>query len=167
VRTSAYRHRIPKTGEAVLGGAVHQLYGRFRSGECWLPKRNADPNIAVENPSWAQFSGLLTTTMISEMHIGLSPEVRGGSSNRGGPKTNKGSGHPTAAISARARQYGTALPWHGRGHRFEPDQVHQIPQTLTPTPPRNPSCMESKWSPYWLVPWAVMGTVSLILAARD
>src|SRR4051812_43692655 len=22
---------------------------------------------------------------------------------------------------------GSALPWHGRGHRFDPDQVHQIP----------------------------------------
>src|ERR1700692_177022 len=21
---------------------------------------------------------------------------------------------------------GSALPWHGRGHRFDPDQVHQI-----------------------------------------
>ena len=26
---------------------------------------------------------------------------------------------------------GSALPWHGRGHRFEPDQVHQNFQTLT------------------------------------
>src|SRR5579872_7306600 len=23
---------------------------------------------------------------------------------------------------------GSALPWHGRGRRFDPDQVHQIPQ---------------------------------------
>src|SRR5664280_870604 len=26
---------------------------------------------------------------------------------------------------------GSALPWHGRGHRFDPDQVHQI------TPPKS------------------------------
>ena len=25
---------------------------------------------------------------------------------------------------------GSALPWHGRGRRFEPDQVHQIPLQL-------------------------------------
>src|ERR1700712_5163487 len=28
---------------------------------------------------------------------------------------------------------GSALPWHGRGHRFDPDQVHQITQALTST----------------------------------
>ena len=25
---------------------------------------------------------------------------------------------------------GSALPWHGRGHRFDPDQVHQSNQQL-------------------------------------
>jgi len=25
---------------------------------------------------------------------------------------------------------GSALPWHGRGHRFDPDQVHQLNQSL-------------------------------------
>ena len=25
---------------------------------------------------------------------------------------------------------GSALPWHGRGRRFDPDQVHQIPQQV-------------------------------------
>jgi hypothetical protein len=29
---------------------------------------------------------------------------------------------------------GSALPWHGRGHRFDPDQVHQITQQLSGTP---------------------------------
>src|SRR5271156_4857235 len=27
---------------------------------------------------------------------------------------------------------GSALPWHGRGRRFDPDQVHQISQQLRP-----------------------------------
>src|SRR5437763_156103 len=27
-------------------------------------------------------------------------------------------------------QFGSALPWHGRGRRFDPDQVHQINQLL-------------------------------------
>ncbi len=26
---------------------------------------------------------------------------------------------------------GSALPWHGRGRRFDPDQVHQIPQQVS------------------------------------
>src|ERR1017187_5470928 len=30
---------------------------------------------------------------------------------------------------------GSALPWHGRGHRFDPDQVHQITQQLSGPPP--------------------------------
>src|ERR1700722_11413675 len=28
---------------------------------------------------------------------------------------------------------GSALPWHGRGHRFDPDQVHQIIQAFRST----------------------------------
>src|ERR1700722_6923440 len=28
---------------------------------------------------------------------------------------------------------GSALPWHGRGHRFDPDQVHQIFQAFRST----------------------------------
>src|ERR1700679_3840105 len=28
---------------------------------------------------------------------------------------------------------GSALPWHGRGHRFDPDQVHQITQAFRST----------------------------------
>ena len=32
---------------------------------------------------------------------------------------------------------GSALPWHGRGHRFDPDQVHQTIQSFTnPSLPR-------------------------------
>ena len=27
---------------------------------------------------------------------------------------------------------GSALPWHGRGRRFDPDQVHQTSQQLRP-----------------------------------
>ncbi len=30
---------------------------------------------------------------------------------------------------------GSALPWHGRGHRFDPDQVHQLPQQLRQAEP--------------------------------
>ena len=26
---------------------------------------------------------------------------------------------------------GSALPWHGRGHRFDPDQVHQVTLPLS------------------------------------
>ena len=26
---------------------------------------------------------------------------------------------------------GSALPWHGRGRRFDPDQVHQFSQHIT------------------------------------
>ena len=33
-------------------------------------------------------------------------------------------------------QFGSALPWHGRGHRFDPDQVHQSFQQLSGTPPK-------------------------------
>jgi hypothetical protein len=29
---------------------------------------------------------------------------------------------------------GSALPWHGRGHRFDPDQVHQSFKQLSGTP---------------------------------
>ena len=32
-------------------------------------------------------------------------------------------------------QFGSALPWHGRGRRFDPDQVHQLNQTLRKTFP--------------------------------
>ena len=28
---------------------------------------------------------------------------------------------------------GSALPWHGRGHRFDPDQVHQLFQSFRST----------------------------------
>ena len=32
---------------------------------------------------------------------------------------------------------GSALPWHGRGHRFDPDQVHQLNQSFRSSlPPR-------------------------------
>ena len=30
---------------------------------------------------------------------------------------------------------GSALPWHGRGHRFDPDQVHQLNQSFRATLP--------------------------------
>src|SRR5580658_5625029 len=30
---------------------------------------------------------------------------------------------------------GSALPWHGRGRRFDPDQVHQLHQQLGSTSP--------------------------------
>src|SRR5208283_1969024 len=30
---------------------------------------------------------------------------------------------------------GSALPWHGRGRRFDPDQVHQFPQHFLAQPP--------------------------------
>ena len=29
---------------------------------------------------------------------------------------------------------GSALPWHGRGHRFDPDQVHQLNQQFSSIP---------------------------------
>ncbi len=43
---------------------------------------------------------------------------------------------------------GSALPWHGRGHRFDPDQVHQTPLSLLievgarPVNARVPACRE-------------------------
>ena len=33
---------------------------------------------------------------------------------------------------------GSALPWHGRGRRFDPDQVHQIFQIFNQTPINKP-----------------------------
>ena len=43
--------------------------------------------------------------------------------------------HLLAGALARFRAWacgaaGSALPWHGRGRRFDPDQVHQIPQQV-------------------------------------
>src|ERR1039457_6058724 len=34
------------------------------------------------------------------------------------------------AICGPVAQFGSALPWHGRGRRFDPDQVHQLNQLL-------------------------------------
>ena len=33
---------------------------------------------------------------------------------------------------------GSALPWHGRGHRFDPDQVHQLNQSFRSSLPPRP-----------------------------
>ena len=41
--------------------------------------------------------------------------------------------HPLSTWACGAA--GSALPWHGRGHRFDPDQVHQITQQLSGPPP--------------------------------
>src|ERR1700734_3446850 len=38
---------------------------------------------------------------------------------------------------------GSALPWHGRGHRFDPDQVHQLFQQLSWTKPSR----VNRWCP--------------------
>ena len=32
----------------------------------------------------------------------------------------------TTNLSGPVAQFGSALPWHGRGRRFDPDQVHQL-----------------------------------------
>ena len=39
-----------------------------------------------------------------------------------------GDNRKVASIAAcgTVAQFGSALPWHGRGRRFDPDQVHQI-----------------------------------------
>jgi hypothetical protein len=37
---------------------------------------------------------------------------------------------------------GSALPWHGRGHRFDPDQVHQT------TPSRSSVCGKRRLPPF-------------------
>src|SRR5579859_4978717 len=40
---------------------------------------------------------------------------------------------------------GSALPWHGRGRRFDPDQVHQIHQQLSGYPPNRLPAIARKW----------------------
>ncbi len=39
-------------------------------------------------------------------------------------------GEPVVSPSWACGAAGSALPWHGRGRRFDPDQVHQFPQQL-------------------------------------
>ncbi len=41
----------------------------------------------------------------------------------------------------------SALPWHGRGRRFEPVQVHQTPQRLTTSSSSRSAAVASNWSP--------------------
>ncbi len=41
----------------------------------------------------------------------------------------------------------SALPWHGRGRRFEPVQVHQTPHRLTTDIPSKSAAVASNWSP--------------------
>ena len=49
--------------------------------------------------------------------------------------TNASEAIDLRAASWRSMVAGSALPWHGRGHRFDPDQVHQITQQLSGPPP--------------------------------
>jgi hypothetical protein len=55
------------------------------------------------------------------------PPDRLGLTNRERPGENRGVQLCMWACGAA----GSALPWHGRGHRFDPDQVHQISHVLT------------------------------------
>src|SRR5438270_8293993 len=42
----------------------------------------------------------------------------------------------TIKLSGPVAQFGSALPWHGRGRRFDPDQVHHLFNNLA-DPPRS------------------------------
>jgi hypothetical protein len=57
------------------------------------------------------------------------PPDRLGLTNRERPGENRGVQLCMWACGAA----GSALPWHGRGHRFDPDQVHQSHQAFSAT----------------------------------
>ncbi len=63
---------------------------------------------------------------------------------------------------------GSALPWHGRGRRFEPDQVHQNPSNTYSRSNRQKCCRRSPTgvqTPFDA--WAAMGIVSILIPAHD
>ena len=81
---------------------------RFRAHYC-LRHRNT-PEVF---PVTGVFHWRESLACLFHPHAGLTNEAT--------PETIEES-HPMWACGAA----GSALPWHGRGHRFDPDQVHQL-----------------------------------------
>src|SRR5690242_8629193 len=90
--------------------------GLSTANSLWRGRRS---NHSARDTVWARSRNQLTALTIYARSARMNEVVRNGQLVALSP-------HKWACGAA-----GSALPWHGRGRRFDPDQVHQISQIST------------------------------------